>query len=129
MANRSSSFRSGVPGKKVVGAKKPLATAKKPATAKSVPLKADGPTIAVTLFSKLKETDPMYTAAAIDALFARSRTEFDSKENKKKLALETIKTIATLGQNSSLYDTISVVKAIGNMLQSLYDSIGPEATS
>jgi hypothetical protein len=81
------------------------------------------------LFRKLKETDPMYTADAIDALFVQQQDSINARENKKKLALETIKTIATLGQNSSLRDTISVVKSIGTMLQNLYDTYEPEDSS
>ena len=95
------------------------------ASLKRAPLK-EGAAIAVTLFGKLKETDPMYTAKAIDALFEKQQTAIDAQENKKKLALETIKTIATLGQNSSLRETISVVKSIGAMLEDLYTAMSKE---
>ena len=93
----------------------------------NIPVQASGSTtIAVTLFGKLKETDPMYTANVIDSLFEKQQNAIDTQENKKKLALETIKTIATLGQNSSLRETIAVVKGIGEMLQNLYESMGKE---
>jgi len=118
MVSRQSPFKSNAKKGKIGAAKKPASSVKT-----VPPLKANGTTIAVTLFGKLKETDPMYTAAAIDALFTKQQGELDDRERKKKLALETIKTIAALGQSSSLYDTINVVKTIGNALQGLYDSI------
>ncbi len=99
-------------------------------TNKRIPVQATGATnIAVTIFGKIKETEPMYTAQAIDALFDRQQTAIDTRENKKKLALETIKTIATLGQNSSLRETIAVVKGIGEMLQSLYEAMNKEEST
>ena len=108
------------------GTKTARKTSVKSAPAK-IPVQASGSTtIAVTLFGKIKETEPMYTANAIDTLFERQQNAIDTQENKKKLALETIKTIATLGQNSSLRETIAVVKGIGEMLQNLYESMGKE---
>lgn len=99
-------------------------------TNKRIPVQATGTTnIAVTIFGKIKETEPMYTAQSIDALFDRQQTAIDTRENKKKLALETIKTIATLGQNSSLRETIAVVKGIGEMLQSLYEAMNKEEST
>ena len=73
MVIRSSRTKAGVAGKKTVASKKTLAAAKKQST-DSVPLKAGEASIAITLFGKLKETDPMYTATAIDALFIQQQT-------------------------------------------------------
>lgn len=128
MAIHSSRIKTGTSQKKSSVSKKALGATKKAPSSTSA-LGAEGPSIAVTLFGKIKETEPMYTAQVIDALFERQQTTIDAQENKKKLALETIKTIAELGQNSSLRETIAVVKGIGAMLQSLYDAMDKEATS